>query len=339
MVVPISRNAALRNPGNAGCWVPSATAVALNEDASPRSTALGTPSSSVTRWDSWDNALAFAASGMQDYSTLPNGMQARRQLVAPGALDTTVGLQAEQSALSYVSSFPEADGDLASPVSCITRSPITNSRWASSETAPTAAGAETGRDAEDDEIIRWDSLKDVPGAAGATALRKFLLTGSNPDPNLEVASTASTAQSGNGHETWADGAEYNGEYRNGSRTGTGRFSWPSGSSYEGSFLKGRLEGFGRQEWPDGSRYEGQWRNDQMDGFGKFVWSDGRIYEGWYQENLKDGEGVFTWPDGRRFEGQWKDGKMHGIGKYSVANGKSRTGEWKDGERVCWFARV
>lgn len=339
MLVPMSRSTALRSPGTAGDWVSSAAAVASNQDASSCSTAPGTPVSSVTRWDSYDNALAFAASGMQIDSTPPKGFRARRQLVAPGVLDTTVGLQVEASAVVSASSFPEADSNVASPVSCVTRSPLMSARWVSSESVPAATSSETGPDVEAGAVNRWDSLTDVPGAAGATALRALLLTGDPPDSEPAVASTAGTAQRGHGHENWADGSQYGGECKNGSRTGVARFIWPSGSRYEGGFQDGRLEGFGRQEWADGSRYEGQWRNDQMEGFGKFTWSDGSIYEGWYQENLKDGEGVFSWPDGRRFEGQWKAGKMHGTGKYSIANGKSRTGQWKEGERVCWFAKV
>lgn len=338
MVVPLSRNVVVRDSGNTIPQLPSMDLVAPKQDelalsSTPRTTG-SSRESSVTRWDSLDNALAFAA------GTPPKAINVRRQLAPLKSFDA---LQLDKSTLSFCSSFEEEDSNLASPVSCVTRSPQSNTHWGGRTLAD--AVAETGEAADAPYVTRrqarWKSLEEAPGAAGAEALRSLLLPAESLDAKLHSPSTgsASTAQNGHGQETWADGAQYNGEYRNGNLTGTGHFSWPSGSRYEGEFLDGRLDGSGRQDWPDGSRYEGQWKNNQMDGFGKFTWSDGRMYEGWYRGSLRDGEGVFTWPDGRRFEGQWKEGKQHGIGKISIAKGKSRVGEWKHGERVCWFARV
>ena len=40
-------------------------------------------------------------------------------------------------------------------------------------------------------------------------------------------------QHGKGHETWADGSEYFGEYNNGKKEGCGIYIWKDGSKFTG----------------------------------------------------------------------------------------------------------
>jgi len=143
-------------------------------------------------------------------------------------------------------------------------------------------------------------------------------------------------QNGHGREVWADGAYYDGEFRNGQKHGHGAFVWVDGSKYDGQFLDNCMHGSGVYAWLDGRKYEGEWMSNQMHGRGKFLWPDGRIYEGEYVNDSKQGHGMFRWPDGRQYDGQWLDGKEHGLGEFTTGRGEKLHGEWKAGHRVRWL---
>jgi len=51
-------------------------------------------------------------------------------------------------------------------------------------------------------------------------------------------------QDGNGKETWADGAEYEGDYKKGMKNGKGKLKFSDGSFYEGEFVNNDIQGYG-----------------------------------------------------------------------------------------------
>ena len=52
-------------------------------------------------------------------------------------------------------------------------------------------------------------------------------------------------QNGEGTETWADGAVYQGHFKD------GKYLWVDKAKYEGDFHNNNLEGKGRYVWSDG----------------------------------------------------------------------------------------
>lgn len=149
-----------------------------------------------------------------------------------------------------------------------------------------------------------------------------------PRVNAEESHTNGTDK-----HRWRDGANYDGQYRNGLMHGKGLFVWATGAAYDGDFVEGCLQGSGIMKWPDGSSYEGSWKNGLMHGFGHSTWSDGRSYEGEYCHDLKHGHGIFKWPDGRQYNGHWMDGAQHGKGTLISASGKAKNLEFIAGQRV------
>lgn len=46
-------------------------------------------------------------------------------------------------------------------------------------------------------------------------------------------------------ETWADGAKFKGEYKDGLKDGSGEFSWADGSVFKGGFVANNMTGQGK----------------------------------------------------------------------------------------------
>ena len=65
-------------------------------------------------------------------------------------------------------------------------------------------------------------------------------------------------------QTWPNGDEYVGQYKNGYMEGHGVYTWADGRMYVGEYLKSERSGKGRcvfEKWD----YEGMWKNDQFHG--------------------------------------------------------------------------
>ena len=73
---------------------------------------------------------------------------------------------------------------------------------------------------------------------------------------------------GSGTMIWADGSEYTGEWRNGTRHGRGEYRSAEGETYEGHWRNGLMHGLGTLTRADASRYEGQWMNGRRHGKGR-----------------------------------------------------------------------
>ena len=114
-------------------------------------------------------------------------------------------------------------------------------------------------------------------------------------------------QHGKGKQIWSDGANYEGDWRNGILQGEGVFNHPNGDKYTGSFYQDRANGFGTYIYENGQIYEGYWKNDLHHGQGREEQPDGSTYEGEFVEGKRKGYGVYTnAEDGSVYKGNWDD---------------------------------
>ena len=124
---------------------------------------------------------------------------------------------------------------------------------------------------------------------------------------------------------------YQGPMHGGKRHGHGIvIRAADGARYEGGWRDGSWDGYGTVTYPSGNRYEGEFRDGKRHGRGTFAWADGRRYEGEFRESKLHGHGTYTWADGNRYEGEWRDGKPHGYGIRTDTDGDRFEGEWNDG---------
>merc|ERR1711871_1237358 len=73
----------------------------------------------------------------------------------------------------------------------------------------------------------------------------------------------------NGHRACAlaNGAVYDGEWKDGLQAGTGKKTWADGSFCEGHWVAGKMEGNGREVYPNGDIYEGEYQRGKRHGTG------------------------------------------------------------------------
>lgn len=108
------------------------------------------------------------------------------------------------------------------------------------------------------------------------------------------------------------GETYRGQRRHGQRDGSGVQTWKDGCEYGGRFKEGMYRGHGRTEWSrEGGRvtHEGQYVDNARDGQGKYTWPDGRTYDGGWKKGQREGEGVETDVEGRTVRGMWEKNKV------------------------------
>ena len=60
---------------------------------------------------------------------------------------------------------------------------------------------------------------------------------------------------------------------NSKQNGEGTETWADGAVYQGHFKDGKKEGFGKFLWADKAKYEGDFHNN-LEGKGCYVWSEG-----------------------------------------------------------------
>lgn len=135
--------------------------------------------------------------------------------------------------------------------------------------------------------------------------------------------------------TFAEGAQYSGEWVSGKMQGQGKYTTSNGSTFEGIFLKGALHGQGIAKYKTGEIYEGEWQRDLPHGKGKLTYSgfkNGKLFEGEWEAGKKKGRGVLRWENGDLYDGEWDNDRPHGRGIFTKADGSRYDGEWKDGKR-------
>ena len=75
--------------------------------------------------------------------------------------------------------------------------------------------------------------------------------------------------------------------------GLGCMTWADGATYAGEFRDGCLDGFGHETYTDGSTYKGQFARDSRQGLGVYSMQSGERYTGGWQNGERHGLGFFT----------------------------------------------
>eukprot|EP00741_Cyanophora_paradoxa_P016511 tig00020927_g15942.t1 len=110
-----------------------------------------------------------------------------------------------------------------------------------------------------------------------------------------------------------DGAQYEGEVREGKADGSGALALPGGSVYCGRFAADARCGAGALRGADGSRHEGTWAMDRRTGPGVCVYPDGSRYAGGWAADGRSGFGRLETGAGEGYEGEWGGDAMTGAG--------------------------
>jgi hypothetical protein len=132
---------------------------------------------------------------------------------------------------------------------------------------------------------------------------------------------------------------FEGEWRGGWRAdGFGVMRWADGGQYEGEWKQDRRHGSGKMRYANGDVFEGLWHNDsRVDGEGRMLYSNGDVYQGQFKNDMRHGEGTIVYSgaglavtqnQGDRFVGQWAfDRRADGFGTMYFADGGVYEGEW------------
>lgn len=135
--------------------------------------------------------------------------------------------------------------------------------------------------------------------------------------------------------------------------GFGRLFYKNGAEYEGEWKDGEWEGIGQyiarndtitSEWKQGKangntvlasgdyQYEGQFIDDLPNGIGSLYNTNPEsqyVYSGEWRNGLRQGYGDAVYSNGDSYYGEWSDDKYHGVGRYRYANGDVYDGDWED----------
>ena len=140
--------------------------------------------------------------------------------------------------------------------------------------------------------------------------------------------------------TYADGARYEGEWRDGNRHGNGTFWYANGGRYEGDWRDGNRHGYGTLRYANGDLYEGKFREGNRHGFGTLTWIDGNRYQGNWRDDVRSGMGTHVFAIGGEYHGAWQNDRPHGYGTHRMASGTVLQGQWRAGclsNQVGWAA--
>ena len=83
-------------------------------------------------------------------------------------------------------------------------------------------------------------------------------------------------------------------------------NYADGSEYQGEWKDGKRHGIGTYISPTGTRYEGEWGNDGASGHGVCHYADGMKYDGEFEGGERHGKGTLVSTEGDRYEGQFKN---------------------------------
>ena len=138
-----------------------------------------------------------------------------------------------------------------------------------------------------------------------------------------------------GNITYANGAKYKGELKDGIPNGQGFLSLPDGAKYVGEFKEGIINGQGTFTFSDGRKYSGEFKEGKKHGQGIYTYPNGDKYTGGYKDGLKNGLGALTYgkgkSDGDKYVGEFKEGIPNGQGTYTFSDGSKWVGEFRKGK--------
>ena len=104
-----------------------------------------------------------------------------------------------------------------------------------------------------EDILDAGSGLTIVQMAEDTSMKLLKFTPSGPPP------TAPQVQK----KTYASGAVYEGEMKDGKANGRGKKTFPSGQVHEGEFKDNKLNGQGTMTYANGRRESGTWRDDKF----------------------------------------------------------------------------
>ena len=138
-----------------------------------------------------------------------------------------------------------------------------------------------------------------------------------------------------GNITYANGAKYKGELKDGIPNGQGFLSLPDGGKYVGEFKEGIINGQGTFTFSDGRKYSGEFKEGKKHGQGIYTYPNGDKYTGGYKDGFKNGLGALTYgkgkSDGDKYVGEFKEGIPNGQGTYTFSDGSKWVGEFRKGK--------
>ena len=138
-----------------------------------------------------------------------------------------------------------------------------------------------------------------------------------------------------GNITYANGAKYKGELKDGIPNGQGFLSLPDGGKYVGEFKEGIINGQGTVSLSDGRKYSGEFKEGKKHGQGIYTYPNGDKYTGGYKDGFKNGLGALTYgkgkSDGDKYVGEFKEGIPNGQGTYTFSDGSKWVGEFRKGK--------
>ena len=150
-----------------------------------------------------------------------------------------------------------------------------------------------------------------------------VLAGSVSAEPLKQIQSFSSGQSAGDYraETYSNGDQYAGYFKNGRYDGKGTYTWANGDYYEGEFKNGQIEGNGRLNFfGNGEYWEGQFVQGSIStGSGIFYWGDaGDKFDGQWISGLPDGTGILLHPDGTSNKVTFSMGQL--IGQIGMTAG-------------------
>ncbi|KUF84308.1 Radial spoke head 10 B [Phytophthora nicotianae] len=174
---------------------------------------------------------------------------------------------------------------------------------------------------------------------------------SNGDVYVGEMNADQKQRHGKGKCSYANGDEYDGDWRDDQRCGQGVMRYASSQNmYAGLWENDQRHGYGIYEFhlPDSysgahqrqpKKYEGQWMHDRKHGTGTLTFSNGtKLVGSWVDDVLDTRERscIEGYEDGQngicRYEGEVCDGVPHGQGESHHVSGEVYKGSWITGSR-------
>ena len=158
----------------------------------------------------------------------------------------------------------------------------------------------------------FDPLPSNPYKHGLpnTRDRSVKLTLHEGDDNYEEAKTQEYKP---GIYSFADGAIYEGEFRDGRVCGEGKYTSSIGEVSEGFFKDGVLHGKGTFTDMLGNRWSGFWKDGQMCRDGEFVGQNKDLYKGTWLRGEKEGRAFERYRNGNQSTGFYTTNDRQGHG--------------------------
>jgi hypothetical protein len=110
--------------------------------------------------------------------------------------------------------------------------------------------------------------------------------------------------------TYAGGARYQGEWRDGKRNGQGEYTFIGGNKYVGEYKDGKRSGRGTFTFTNGNKYVGEFKDGVQEGIGSLTFAYGDTYVGQFKNDKRNGQGITYNSDGTIYQsGFWDNGKL------------------------------